>query len=235
MSILYSKEKIITIKCLVESNDDWSLITFDDDPNVKEEISYYAIPTEVISPAQGDPEKISELTDKFSKTFPKYSPKKFSVITEEYYNHYTFKFGTYYEGKRKELWKDAVELLYKKDYFRFIIDSSSGDGYFYDKNIKKIYRRFFIDEIISQIRMQEQRHKDKSRPLKEIFNCLKNNPQVFDLSLKEIPYYNRDNDGINEVPIFYFQPQDYNQFFEISNSRDSFESNEKIFKYLNIY
>jgi len=143
----HSKKKTITIKCWVDGNEDWSVVTFVDP--IGADRNYKVVPTWIIRPANGDPEKIDSLIDKYAKTFPKYAQYPFSVLTKEYFKHYKDAIPWEFDPEKEsnEHISEVVRLIKAKKYKRILIDSTTGDGFCYDEKKRKVPRRIAIDDI----------------------------------------------------------------------------------------
>lgn len=238
MMTCYTKKKTITIKCWVEGNDDWSAVTFQDPDKIKK-IKYLLVPTWVIRPAKGDPEKISKLADKYDRTFPEYAQSGFFMMTPLYWQHYkdgiAWKFD-YQKHAHYETWQDAIELIRVGNCERIAINASTGDGYFYDDKKKRISRRFYLDDIQMHCSLIYQgENKRKHQTAKEVYAKLEKHKQVEELKWENIPYYNRGDEGIDDVPVFFFQPSSDRQFQNMMKECDSsFDMKDQIFKRLKI-
>jgi hypothetical protein len=232
-----TKKKTITVECWVESNEDFAIVT-DQNPEKKKKIKYDIVPTDVLT--SNDPEKIPKLIRKFFKTFPEYAQKPMTVVSKKYWNLY--KKGLYWHfddyENAYEPWDKAVKLLKEKDYSRFVVDSATGNEFFYDAKARPIPRRFHFDYIKmhGQIRTYDYDGGEKLKMSpQELFDKLKKHPQAKNVRWVDIPYFNRDDNGVTEIPIFEFEPSSNRQFWNILKSaKDCWDVPYVIFKRLKI-
>ena len=230
---LHSKQKTVTINCWTYGNDDWTIVT-SQDPEKTKNILFNAVPTWIIRPAKGDPYKIERLVMKFAKSFPEYAQDTFALVTKNYFKSYKSGFAWRHDTEDiYDTWENAIECIDKKDYSRFVVDSTYGNGYFYDEKKKPIFKRLFVNLIEMHGRFNY--HNPKHLTPEQVYEKLKKHPQVKNLEWTEIPYYNQDNDGIVRVPTFCFESKSEKQFHSmVKMSEGSWELENLIFKRLNI-
>ncbi len=148
------------------------------------------------------------------------------LVTEKYYKYYID--GARYSWDDGSIQKKSVLACLKAgDFSRIFKDKVMEDGFLYDKNNRKVFRKFCLDYVKGHITSATYK-------LPVAYALMKNNSQVTNLIQIEIPYYNQDISG-EEAIEFTFTPTK-KQFAKWTKKdySESFEMCEKIIKALGI-
>lgn len=130
------------------------------------------------------------------------------------------RFDAYLRGRWNEFDQQSpnmLETLQAGYYHLFVVDNSPMDGYFYGHDGKKVMRGYHLDYIRSSLLSLRY-------DLKAVYKYLRSHPDVSDVKLVDIPYYN-DDDGKRGIE-FVYTPPDRATFDEISKVNEDNKINQ---------
>ncbi len=148
------------------------------------------------------------------------------LVTEKYYKYYID--GAQYSWDGRQIQKKSILARLKAgDFSRIFKDKVMEDGFLYDVDNNKVFRKFHTDYIMGQINSKRYR-------LPVVHALMKGNRQITNLTIMNIPYYNQDIAGEKAIE-FTFKPTK-KQFTDWTKKdyAGSFDMTDKIIKTIDI-